>query len=49
MIGTIAIVVCVMALLGVLPKWRHSREWGYGPTGAAGVILLVVIALVLLG
>jgi hypothetical protein len=49
MLGTILIVVCVMALLGVLPRWSHSREWGHGPTGAVGVILVVVIVFMLLG
>jgi FtsH-binding integral membrane protein len=49
MLGTILIVVLVMALLGVLPRWSHSRAWGYYPTGGVGVILLIVIVLVLLG
>ena len=33
MLGTILIVILVMALLGVLPRWSHSREWGYAPSG----------------
>ena len=33
MLGTVLIVICVMALLGVLPRWSHSRDWGYAPTG----------------
>jgi len=49
MLGTIVIVVLVMALLGVLPRWAHSRKWGYGPTGGVGLILLIVVILVLLG
>lgn len=36
MLGTILIVVLVMALLGVLPRWSHSRDWGYFPTGGSG-------------
>lgn len=49
MLGTILIVVLVMALLGVLPRWPHSREWGYVPTGGVGLVLVVVVLLLLLG
>jgi len=49
MLGTILIVVLVMALLGVLPRWSHSRDWGYGPTGGVGLFLLIVIILILVG
>jgi len=49
MLGTILIVLLILALLGVLPRWSHSRSWGYAPTGGLGLILLVVVVLVLLG
>jgi Protein of unknown function (DUF3309) len=49
MLGTILIVVLVMALLGVLPRWPHSREWGYAPTSGVGLILVIVVVLLLLG
>jgi Protein of unknown function (DUF3309) len=49
MLGTILIVILVLALLGALPRWSHSRSWGYYPTGGVGVILFVVIILLLLG
>jgi hypothetical protein len=49
MLGTILIVILVMALLGVLPRWGHSRQWGYGPTGGVGLLLLIVVILLLLG
>jgi hypothetical protein len=49
MLGTILIVILVLALLGVLPRWPHSREWGYYPSGAVGTILAVVLILLLLG
>jgi hypothetical protein len=49
MLGIILIVVLVMAILGVLPRWSHSRSWGYGPTGGVGLILVVVVILLLLG
>jgi uncharacterized protein DUF3309 len=49
MLGTILIVVLVMALLGVLPRWSHSREWGYGPTGGVSFLLVIVVILLLHG
>ncbi len=49
MLGTILIVILVLALLGALPRWPHSREWGYVPTGGLGLILVVVVILLLLG
>lgn len=49
MLGTVLIVILILALLGALPRWSHSRNWGYAPTGGVGVVLVVVIALLLLG
>mgnify|MGYP001267726499 CR=1 FL=1 len=49
MIGTILIVILVLALLGAAPRWSHSRSWGYYPSGGVGLILLIVLGLVLLG
>ena len=49
MIGTILIVILVLALLGVLPQWPHSRNWGYYPSGGVGLILLIVVILLVLG
>ena len=49
MLGTILIVILVMALLGVLPRWPHSRDWGYVPTGGVGLVLAVVVILLLIG
>lgn len=49
MLGTILIVVLILALLGALPRWSHSRDWGYAPTGGVGVIILIVVILVVLG
>lgn len=49
MLGTILLVVLVLALVGALPRWDHSRSWGYAPTGGVGLILLIVVALLLLG
>ena len=49
MIGPILIVILVLALLGALPRWSHSRTWGYAPTGGVGLLLLVVVILLVLG
>ena len=46
---TILIVILVLALLGVLPTWPHSKNWGYGPSGALGLIVAVVLILFLMG
>jgi len=49
MVGPILIAILVLALLGALPRWSHSRSWGYAPTGGVGLILLVVFVLLVLG
>jgi hypothetical protein len=49
MLGTVLVVVLVLALLGALPTWPHSRKWGYGPTGGLGVVLTILVILLLLG
>jgi len=48
-LGTILLVILVLALAGVIPTWPHSRQWGYGPSGGVGSILLIVLILLLLG
>ena len=47
--GLILTIVLIALLLGALPRWRHSRQWGYAPSGALGTILLIVLILLLLG
>jgi len=49
MLGTVLIVILVLALLGALPRWPHSRNWGYFPTGGLGLVLLIVVILLLVG
>jgi hypothetical protein len=49
MLGTILIVLLVLMLLGVLPTWSHSRNWGYGPSGGLGLIVIVLVVLLLMG
>ena len=47
--GTILLVILVLALIGVLPSWNHSRSWGYGPSGITGLLVVVLIVLLLTG
>jgi len=49
MISTILLIVLLLLVLGALPAYPYSRRWGYGPSGALGVVLLVVLLMVLLG
>jgi hypothetical protein len=49
MLVTILIVILVLALFGALPRWSHSKNWGYFPTGGVGLVLLVVVILLALG
>jgi hypothetical protein len=49
MLGTILIVILILALLGALPRWSHSRDWGYAPTGGVGLLIFIVVILVVLG
>lgn len=48
-LGTILLIVLVLALVGVIPAWPHSRSWGYAPSGIIGLILVVLLILFLLG
>jgi hypothetical protein len=47
--GILLLVILVMVLVGVLPKWSHSRTWGYFPSGGVGLVLLIAVILLLLG
>jgi hypothetical protein len=49
MLGTVLVVLLVLLLIGALPTWPHSRNWGYGPTGGLGVVLAILVVLLLLG
>jgi hypothetical protein len=43
------VVLAVMAMLGVIPAWPHSRKWGYGPSGGLGLVIVIVVILLLTG
>ena len=47
--GTILLIILILALVGALPTWNHSRNWGYGPVGITGVLVIVLIILLLTG
>jgi hypothetical protein len=47
--GTILLVILILALIGVLPTWNHSRSWGYGPTGVTGLLVVILLLLLLTG
>jgi hypothetical protein len=49
MLGLILVVILVMMLFGSLPRWDHSRSWGYGPSGGLGLVVLILVILLLLG
>ncbi|HEY4713255.1 MAG TPA: DUF3309 family protein [Aquirhabdus sp.] len=49
MLGTILIVILLLMVFGAFPRWSHSKEWGYGPSGGLGIVLLIIIVLVVLG
>jgi hypothetical protein len=49
MLGTLLVVILLLVLVGSLPRWGHSRNWGYMPSGGIGLVVLVVIVLLVLG
>jgi hypothetical protein len=49
MLGLALIVILILALVGALPAWPHSRSWGYYPTGGLGLLMLVVVILLMMG
>ena len=47
-LSTVLLIILILAPLGALPSWPHSRGWGYGPSGLVGVVLVVVLPLMAL-
>jgi hypothetical protein len=47
--GLILLILLVVLLLGAVPAWPHSRNWGYGPSGIIGLLLIVMLVLLLMG
>ncbi len=48
-LGTILLIIVILLLIGAVPSWPHSREWGYGPSGGIGLVLVILIILLLMG
>lgn len=48
-LGTILLILLILILIGAIPNWPHSRNWGYGPSGGVGLVLVIVIVLLLMG
>lgn len=49
MLGTILLIILILALIGSLPTWGYSTGWGYYPSGGLGLIVLIVVILLLMG
>jgi hypothetical protein len=49
MLGTVLLIVLILMLVGALPTWPHSRNWGYYPSGGVGLLLVILVVLLLLG
>ena len=48
-LGTILLIVLILALVGVLPAWPHSSGWGYGPSGIVGLLVVIVVVMFVMG
>lgn len=48
-LGTILLIVLILALVGVIPAWPHSSGWGYGPSGIVGLLVVIVLVMFLMG
>ena len=49
MLWTILVILLILMLIGALPGWGHSANWGYGPSGILGVVLIIILILLLMG
>jgi hypothetical protein len=49
MLGTILLIILILMLIGALPSWPHSKNWGYYPTGGLGLVLIIILILMLMG
>jgi hypothetical protein len=49
MLNTVLLVILIVAVIGALPTWPHSANWGYYPSGGLGLVLLILIIVALTG
>jgi len=47
--GTILLIILIVLLIGAIPSWPHSKNWGYGPSGGLGLVVIIIIVLLLMG
>ena len=47
--GLILLIIVILLLVGALPTWGHSRNWGYFPSGGLGLLVLILIVMLLMG
>jgi len=48
-LGTILLIVLILLLIGAIPSWPHSRNWGYGPSGGLGLLVIIIVVLLVMG
>jgi hypothetical protein len=48
-LGTLLLIILVLMLIGAIPSWPHSRNWGYGPSGGMGLLVLILVVLLVMG
>jgi hypothetical protein len=48
-LGTILLIILILLLIGAIPSWPYSRNWGYGPSGILGVVVVIIIILLVMG
>jgi hypothetical protein len=47
--GTILLIILILILIGAFPSWSHSRNWGYGPSGVTGLIVVILVVMLVTG
>ena len=48
-LGTLLLIILILMLIGAIPTWPHSRNWGYAPSGGLGLVAVIIIVLLLMG
>jgi hypothetical protein len=48
-LGTLLLIILILMLIGAIPSWTHSRNWGFGPSGGLGLVVIVIVVLLLMG
>lgn len=48
-VGTLLLIVLILILIGVIPSWPHSKNWGYGPSGVLGLVVIILIVMLVMG